>query len=196
MVNKEDLPTTDSEVINVLWNLQIFPGLHDLEKAKAVVESYKPPTEEALWEYIEGMAKTNPDVFHLLKELKVHEDHFKSIKQELEDYGNAHLLKPANADERAAAALKARHVKNRVVSSIHALWHQAKQENETEVEDFCRDLLGSLEPRKKSSVSTDSMKARKWLRENHPELNVSTKGKISDKAYELYLNRDRSEEEG
>ena|SRR5258708_3798569 len=188
-----DLPKTDSEVLNVLWDTQIKQKLDDLAEIRSVLDSYNPPTQEAVDKYFAYASETDTSLREILYDLHKYRHKVKQLEETVQHMAEFALQRPFNSDEKAAFRAKYNFVKKNLISSVSALRSQAGYEENTAVEEFCSELLDSLKGTgiKRTPAQRNVNEMRAWLQKNRPDLDVRDKGKISLLAQIAYEERNR-----
>lgn len=172
-----------NELLRLLWGDLVRPGIKALEKAKAVVESLKPPTEEDIEELIESSEVQS--IIETREALEAAEKEAEALREQLNTWARDTLSVSVSADEKATATQALNTEKSKLKNNLSSMLAQAEQYELTEAIEFIKNVQSLVSPAPVSRSSrVNLMEMRTWLQENGHK--VSDRGRISEELQKIY----------
>lgn len=172
-----------NELLRLLWEDLVNPGLKNLERAKATVESLKPPTEEDIEELIESSEVQS--IIETREALEAAEKEAETLRVQLDTWARETLSVSVSADEKATAQQVLNTEKRKLKDNLSSMLAQAEQYKLTEAIEFIENVQSLVSPAPVSrSSKTNLMEMRTWLKERGHE--VSDRGRIPLDLQKIY----------
>lgn len=186
-----ELPTEikEDEWLSQLWERMVQPQLDEFDKARLLVESLEPPTEEEIDNLIETTEVES--VVEIREALEEAETAVETLSKQLDTWARETLSVPVGPNEKATATQTFKRTRSQLRSNLEAMLIQAKKFELTEAENFIEDILSYVSPAPVSRGVQRSNKVamRKWLKEHGHE--VSDRGRIPEALEKIYLDAQR-----
>lgn len=184
-----EFPQTNDAALQRLWQ-EVLPYLNALPEHRQAVIDASPPTQGRITEWV----ATTDDAYVLetLESIRNLQDEVAKKRKELEDYAYEKLSKACDPDTRIAARQRFNATRTKAAMMLHSISAIAAHKGEMDIVDFCTQVLDGLPSlsNPNRAASSDTKKAREWLRKHHPELNIGSRGKVPEEYLTLYYNRD------
>lgn len=174
-----------NELLRLLWEDLVRPGIKAFESAKAVVESLKPPTMEEITDLIDSSEEQS--IIEMREALEEAETTVQTLSTQLDTWARETLSVSVSADEKATATQAVNREKSKLKDNLGSMLIQAEKFELTEAIEFIKNIQSLVSPAPVSSSSKSNKVAmRKWLKENGYE--VSGRGRIPAELEDIYLN--------